>query len=118
MVILMFLAAFIGVQTVSAEKKAPDTVTLKLEGAKMNPVNFPHSAHVQKVKVNCVVCHHKDKDMKEPQLCEKCHAASGEAKGNVATAKDAFHGKCITCHKENADKGGKAPTKCMECHKK
>jgi hypothetical protein len=101
----------------SAEKKVPDTVTLKLEGAKMAPVPFSHLTHVKKAKVECAVCHHKDKDPKEARACTTCHQAT-EGKNNAPAAKDAFHKKCQTCHKENAAKGVKnAPTKCAECHK-
>jgi len=100
---------------VSAQPSGP--VTLKLEGAKMAPVTFQHSTHVGKEKIDCAVCHHKDKDPKNPAKCETCHAVK-EAKGGASVAKDAFHNKCQTCHKEAASKGKAAPTKCTECHKK
>jgi hypothetical protein len=113
---LVFVCAFMFVSVAaSAEKKMPDTVTLKPEG-KMAPVTFSHVTHVQKVKVNCTVCHHKDKDPKEAQTCKTCHQVTG-VKDNAPPAKDAFHQKCQTCHKESMAKGVKTPTKCMECHK-
>lgn len=100
-----------------AQKKMPDTVSLKLEGAKMPPVTFSHTVHTQKAKIDCAVCHHKDKDPKEAQACGTCHQVKG-AKDNAPPAQDAFHKKCQTCHKESSAKGVKAPTQCTECHKK
>jgi hypothetical protein len=100
-----------------AQKKAAEPVSLKLEGAKMAPVSFSHATHVDKGKVDCAVCHHKDKDPKDPAKCTTCHDVK-EAKGSAAVAKDAFHKMCQTCHKDAASKGKAAPTKCAECHKK
>ena len=100
-----------------AQKKAPEPVTLKLDGAKMAPVKFSHATHVDKAKVDCTVCHHKDKDPQDPAACTTCHSPK-EAKGNAPMAKDAFHNRCQTCHKDAASKGKAAPTKCTECHKK
>ena len=91
-----------------------EPVTVKLDGAKMAPVTFPHSTHIDKVKVECVKCHHKDAD--SPKACTTCHGK--EAKGSTPAAKDAFHNRCQGCHKDAAAKGAKAPTKCNECHKK
>ena len=99
------------------EKKAPDSVTIKLEGAKMPPVTFSHKAHIEKAKIDCAVCHHKDKDPKAPEACVKCHDVK-EVKNGASTAKDAFHKQCIDCHKEGAKKGVVAPVKCNECHKR
>jgi len=91
-----------------------EPVTVKLEGAKMPPVIFSHAGHVESQKIDCVKCHHKDPQ--SPKACTTCHGA--EAKGSQPPAKDAFHTRCQTCHKEMAEKGLKAPTKCTECHKK
>lgn len=116
--VMVLVGVFLlSVGTVSAEKKMPDTVTLKLEGAKLAPVTFSHITHTQKVKINCAVCHHKDKDPKEAQPCRTCHQVDG-IKDNAPIIKDAFHKQCQTCHKESVAKGVKAPTKCAECHKK
>jgi hypothetical protein len=116
--VLVFVCAFVfSVGIASAEKKMPDTVTLKLEGATMAPVTFSHITHAQKAKINCAVCHHKDKDLKEAQACGTCHQVTG-TKDNAPPAKDVFHKKCQTCHKESTAKGVNAPTKCTECHKK
>lgn len=99
-------------------QKAPSEVmSLKLEGAKMPPVAFSHPSHVDKAKIECSVCHHKEKDSKEYQSCLKCHFLK-EGKDGAPIAKDAFHKQCITCHKGSVAKGVSAPTKCNECHKK
>jgi hypothetical protein len=116
--VMVFVCAFVfSVANASAEKKMPDTVTLKLEGAKMAPVTFSHVTHAQKAKIDCAVCHHKDKDPKEARACRTCHQVA-EGKDNAPPAKDVFHKKCQTCHKESTAKGVNAPTKCGECHKK
>ncbi len=119
-VILCVAAVFFVVITIStagAQKKAPEPMTLLLEGAKLPPTPFSHATHVEKAKLDCVVCHHKDKDPKEPDKCTQCHLLK-EVKDNAIPAKDAFHKNCQPCHKESAGKGVKAPTKCAECHKK
>ena len=99
----------------SAADYPKEPVTIKLEGAKMPPVTFPHATHVDKAKVACATCHHKD--AQNPKACTTCHSAK-EAKGGAPLAKDAFHTRCQGCHKESAAKGVSAPTKCNECHKK
>jgi hypothetical protein len=86
-------------------------VTIKIEGAKMAPVTFSHETHVTKGKVECVKCHHKD--AQAPKACTTCHEK--EMKDKTPAAKDVFHKLCQGCHKE---KGGAAPTKCGDCHKK
>ena len=116
MVVLVIVLAF-SVNTAFSEKKMPDTVTIKIDEAKMAPVTFSHITHTQKAKIDCAVCHHKDKNPKEPQACPTCHLVK-EVKNNAPMTKDAFHKRCQTCHKENAAKGASAPTKCTECHKK
>lgn len=115
--ILVFVCAFMFAAGVaSAQKKIPDTVTLKLEGATMAPVTFSHTTHTQKAKINCTICHHKDKDPKEARTCRTCHQITA-VKDSAPPAKDVFHQKCQTCHKESTAKGVNAPTKCTECHK-
>ena len=80
-----------------AQKKAPEPMSLLLEGAKLPPTPFSHTTHVEKAKVDCVICHHKDKDPKEPGKCTQCHLLK-EVKDNASLAKDAFHKNCQTCH--------------------
>ena len=92
-------------------------ITIEVEGAKMAPVAFLHESHVEKEKIACNVCHHKDKDAQNPKACTTCHGAK-EVKGGAPAAKDAFHTICQDCHKKAAAKSVTAPTKCNECHKK
>jgi hypothetical protein len=118
--IITLLVAFFCVfatDVAAAEKKMPDTMALKIEGAKLGPVPFSHITHTEKAKIDCTTCHHKDKNSKEPDKCETCHMLK-EVKEKAVPAKDAFHKKCQTCHKENVAKGGGAPVKCNDCHKK
>jgi len=100
--------------TVNAAEHPKEPITIKLEGSKMPPVVFSHPVHVENQKIDCVKCHHKDPQ--DPKACTTCHGK--EAKGSQPAARDAFHTRCQTCHKEVAAKGLKAPTKCTECHKK
>lgn len=101
--------------TAGAQLKAPESMVIKLDGAKLPPVSFSHKTHVEKNKLECVACHHKDP--KEPQGCAKCHLVA-EVKDKAPIAKDAFHKQCQACHKDSSAKGVKAPTACNECHKK
>jgi len=110
---LCILVASVGAQ----DKKPAGVMSLKLEGAKLAPVSFSHPTHVDKAKIDCAVCHHKDKDPKQPAGCASCHDVK-QAKDKTPLAKDAFHKQCRTCHKEKAAQEAKAPTKCNECHKK
>ncbi|OPY76489.1 MAG: Acidic cytochrome c3 precursor [Syntrophorhabdus sp. PtaU1.Bin050] len=119
---VIIMSCFLVLTTLSAlslaeEKKPPDALAIKLDGAKLPPVKFSHTVHVEKNKIECATCHHKDADPKQPGACTKCHPAV-EGKGSTPIAKDAFHKLCQTCHKENSAKGVKAPTACNECHKK
>jgi hypothetical protein len=109
----LFLLFFVAPALFAADyPKEP--VVVKIEGAKMAPVTFSHAVHVEKMKLECVKCHHKD--AASPKACTTCHGK--EAKDKAPAAKDAFHTTCQTCHKEMAAKGTAAPTKCNECHKK
>jgi hypothetical protein len=109
-----FLLLFCLSPAAKAADYPKEPVTIKLEGAKMPPVVFSHAVHVEKQTIDCVKCHHKDPQ--NPKACTTCHGK--EAKGAQAAARDAFHARCQTCHKEMAAKGLKPPTKCTECHKK
>jgi hypothetical protein len=109
---MVVLAAFLLVGVTHAAEAPKGPVVIKADGAKMAPVTFSHETHS---KVECVKCHHKDAD--NPKACKTCHDIK-EVKNNASKIQDAFHKACQTCHKEQAEKGAKAPTKCNECHKK
>ena len=112
---LVLLSAFLlaGIAQAADAPKGP--VTIKTEGAKMAPVTFSHDVHASKAKVECAKCHHKD--AANPKKCDTCHDLK-EVKNGAPKIQDAYHKLCQACHKEQAEKGAKAPTKCNECHKK
>lgn len=113
---ILFIYLFIfAVSIVKAQKAPADTITLKLENAKMSPVIFSHGAHAK--TNNCSVCHHKDKGPTGPEKCGTCHMLK-EVKDGVVPITGAFHKQCLTCHKEAKSKGVNTPTGCNECHKK
>ncbi|MDD3844741.1 MAG: cytochrome c3 family protein [Syntrophorhabdaceae bacterium] len=111
------LFALVLLPSAFAQKKAPESMMLKLEGGKFPPVPFSHPAHTDKAKVDCVACHHKDKNPKEPDGCMPCHDRK-DPKNGALPIKDAYHKNCTGCHKESSAKGVAAPTKCNDCHKK
>jgi Class III cytochrome C family len=109
-----------------ASKKVPKDVII-LKGAPMGGVKFMHTAHSKDRNVKCETCHHPSKTEKPAtaaqQACTDCHASM--AKPPMKTKlQAAFHngtataGICIDCHKAENATGKKAPTKCLECHKK
>lgn len=124
--VALFLSLFVAVlNSNAAEKKAPDTVILK--GSPLGGVKFDHKAHLERAGNKCAVCHHPSKPEKplaSPQeSCFDCHTKP-PTDGMKTNRQGAFHnptatsGTCIDCHKAENAKGMKAPTKCMECHKK
>ena len=99
--------------TTAAMTDVPESITL--ENSK-GAVVFPHKAH-HDLGYTCKRCHHdlaNDTDVPEKK-CHDCHTADSKA-----TAKDAFHGSCTTCHKEYKaeHKDTTAPTTCSKCHQK
>ncbi|MCX5812498.1 MAG: cytochrome c3 family protein [Proteobacteria bacterium] len=100
-----------------AQEKTTEPLTIGVEGGKLPLVTFSHKIHTEKLKIDCAICHHKDKDPKEPQGCFKCHPVK-YVKDNRPLAKMAFHKMCITCHKESLAKEISGPTKCNGCHRK
>ena len=113
--LLFFSILVFSIATVRTQKTPPDTIKIKIEGAKMTPVTFSHGTHAK--HIDCAVCHHKDKDPKEPGKCTICHQIK-EIKEKALPATDAFHKQCQACHKENKKGGISTPTACNECHKK
>ncbi len=121
--VFILIACVLVLGVVALAQKAP-TAPIVLKGAPMGGVKFEHSKHTG---IKCETCHHAskpEKPMKAAQeKCTDCHT-------KVATApmktklQAAFHnptataGLCIDCHKAEAAKGKKTPTKCADCHKK
>ncbi len=98
----------------------PPARPIVLKGAPMGGVKFEHAKH----PLACDNCHHAPREPKRgsaPQAaCTSCHSTPPQP-GMKTGKQAAFHnptataGTCIDCHKKS---GGKAPTKCMQCHKK
>lgn len=113
-VVLLALAAAVGLALAAT---APDTVPLDKVKDKMAPVVFPHKLHAVDQKFECKICHHKDADpAKAVVSCYNCHKAAAVDK--TPDAKTAFHTRCKGCHTQKQATNPKAPTKCMDCHKK
>jgi len=124
-VCLCVLVAAIAAPRAAGQSKEPDTVVLK--GAPMGGVKFEHKLHVKDRAVKCETCHHASKPEKPSKIanqkCSDCHTKAVAAPMKTKT-QAAFHdpmakaGVCITCHTTENAKGKKAPTKCLDCHKK
>ena len=116
MIAILFITTIIfSINSAKAQKTPAETITLKVQDGKLAPVAFPHGVHAK--AINCVVCHHKDKDPRTPEKCRTCHLTK-KVKEKAPPIQDAFHTKCQTCHIEAKPKGASAPTKCNDCHKK
>lgn len=85
-----------------------DVIIKARPNTKLEPVPFSHTTHVDRQKIDCAACHHKDAT--KPAACTTCHKA--ESQDKVLNAKEAFHGKCRTCHNEQVT------IKCYYCHHK
>jgi hypothetical protein len=91
---------------------------------KLGAVTFDHESHAGKRGIACTTCHHPSRPQKplasEHQACRHCHTMPA-APPMKTSLQAAFHdpraatGTCIDCHRQ---KGGPAPVKCLECHKK
>lgn len=106
-----------------AAKKAPDKTTIDACKKSKDPVPFDHKKHVDG-KIDCVKCHHTQKDLKagsdiEVQKCSACHLKPEKPETlkctEMGVAKNPFHKLCLDCHKADAKKPA---TKCADCHKK
>ena len=97
---------------------------IQTESAGSKPLKaFPHKKH--QVLMECGVCHHKLIDDGEPvpakstdpvEKCEACHNQYME-NPDWDSIKEAFHGKCRTCHRKEGEKeGAKVKGVCNECH--
>ncbi|MGE5309200.1 MAG: cytochrome c3 family protein [Deltaproteobacteria bacterium] len=87
-----------------AQQTPPESVT---EEGSFGSVTFSHKVHSDPANAACKDCHHMGEA--PVQKCESCHTADSKV-----NRKDAYHKKCIDCHKEKS----KGPTGCMDCHKK
>ena len=93
---LFFFLLIIGT---SQALELPDT-------CKLGKVKFSHKKHIG-IAGDCAKCHH----LGPPEIwsCKKCHSAPPTK--SIPKLKEAYHKKCIDCHKEK-----KASTLCTICH--
>ena len=89
-------------------------------------VEFPHGLHMEG-DISCTDCHHDYKGGKnaldESTLSQdrraeiKCSSCHGQKSNNKYDLKDAFHLKCMGCHRKTAKTGKKTgPQLCAKCH--
>ncbi len=116
----------------------PDKVVIKELSNKFEAVEMDHGKHVTSLMngmkdshlanyfhsepgTMCQGCHHNSPASKSPPNCINCHA---KVHGVSADATEpsrpglqaAFHGQCMSCHKEMGVKP--VATACTECHQK
>jgi len=104
-VLLLFFAAL----GYAGPTSPPHDIAIKVrEHTKLQPVIFSHASHVDREKIECATCHHKDPT--EPKACTTCHGTEGQ--GKIPSGKEALHGVCRTCHREQV------ASKCHDCHHK
>lgn len=96
----------------SSSGEAPETYTLGRLAKVYQPVEFSHEAHTY-VTEGCETCHHHSQEGENPS-CSECHNSSSAKDLGIADLKEAYHGKCMGCHK----KMEMGPTGCNECHAK
>ncbi|RME27683.1 MAG: hypothetical protein D6806_04280 [Deltaproteobacteria bacterium] len=94
----------------------PEKITIDCNKAKKAVKNFPHKAHIDRLKGNCKECHHKTKAGEKPKACHTCHTQvkDKDPKTGAPGFKKAFHKKCQGCHKKQKDKPNLK--KCKTCH--
>jgi DnaJ-class molecular chaperone len=64
----------------------------------------------------CQGCHHNSPPAKQPPGCITCHGKQFAAKeSNRPALQAAFHGQCMSCHKDMG-LAKPAATACIECH--
>jgi cytochrome c5 len=113
-----------GIASAAAPVAAPQE-ELTIDGKK--PARFSHPSHLA-LGLDCASCHHDSSHNPVTAeaiagmtdfaglKCVSCHN-SEHANPDLQKAKDVFHAKCQTCHKEGfAGKNG--PTTCTGCHLK
>lgn len=125
--ILLVAVLVLGAGLAFAQAPKPPEKVILAQGVALGTVTLPHQAHITG-KVACTVCHHASKPGKPAksafEKCTDCHTKTGTPEVKIKL-QGAFHnpaasaGLCIDCHKKAVAAGNaKAPTKCMQCHKK
>nr|WP_050813963.1 cytochrome c3 family protein [Pseudodesulfovibrio mercurii] len=120
-------------QAVVAERDIPEFVTIAGLADKYQPSKMPHRKIVMTLykgmrgsklaatfhttpQAICAGCHHNAPASLTPPKCASCHGKPFETEGKPGL-KAAYHGQCMTCHKEmKLEKP--AATNCVACHEK
>ncbi|MBI2215296.1 MAG: cytochrome c3 family protein [Acidobacteria bacterium] len=119
LVIMLFATGALAVKA----NAAPAKITVDAAAKKQPAVTFDHAAHGKLTK--CETCHHTQKGLAgtsadEVKKCSSCHLTPEKAEtpkiSEMSMTKNPYHISCIKCHKDS--KNAKAPTKCVDCHKK
>jgi c(7)-type cytochrome triheme protein len=109
-VFLWALAVLPGVPVpalLAQEKKAPEKMTFSTNGNRLGNVTFNHSAHLKRMKGECLACH--------PKLFQEDAKASLNYKAGIHKTAELEQTACGSCHRP----GGTAfETKgnCGKCH--
>ncbi len=143
--LVVTLSVCLVVPVISEERQTGETMTVPLgnfeikvpEDAelKRSVVTMPHSLHF--FDYNCMECHHMWDGESAIESCATsgCHdlvKPPKESPTDITYYKNAYHTKCINCHKEQKDKRTKmaayltkgetlpsaGPTGCIACHPK
>jgi hypothetical protein len=113
LILVVWYAGGEGIAETSSSGGIPETVKLGSLAKSYEPVGFSHEKH-SSFADDCASCHHNSPAGETP-ACGECHAATAaSAKSGVPELKEAYHGQCISCHKDI----GVGPSGCMECHTK
>jgi hypothetical protein len=121
-----FLVANVPVARAEERAGPPDVVILR--GCPLGGVLFAHKVHAENYAGGrCETCHHPSRPEKPAsapqQACRSCHVKPPQPPMKTGT-QAAFHnptatsGTCIDCHLRMNATGKKAPTLCMQCHKR
>lgn len=126
----IFMFALMALAPSSLLLAQSEDITLKSrDGARTGgrtPVEFPHGLHMGG-ELSCTDCHHDyrrgrnvldESSLKsenhEKIRCASCHAGRGH---NDYDIDDAFHLKCMGCHRKAYEMGKKTgPRLCAQCH--
>ncbi len=121
LVVMLFATGAFAVKS----NQAPAKITIDDAAKKQPAVTFDHAAHGKLTK--CETCHHTQKGLDakaaiEVATCASCHTTPEKATtpkiSEMSPTKNPYHIGCVKCHKDGAKEHPKAPTKCVECHKK
>ena len=115
-----------------AKFDVPEKITIDTIKDKLQPVEFPHRAVIDKINgvINqndiaktfhgddmtmCAGCHHKSPAGEKPPACSTCHGTETDRSDvNKPTIMGAYHRNCIECHKRMDVKDY---ISCGSCHK-